>query len=73
MERRTDAVVRSGVRERSKTARMWMRGKRGTLRETMPLKRVTVCVGTSWEKAIRKADCRATVPLMLVRLSLSAG
>lgn len=34
----------------------------------MPLKRVTVWVGTSWEKAIRKEIWRGMVPFIELRL-----
>ena len=42
MARKRAAELRIGVRVRAKTAMMWMSGKRGTRREMMPLKRVTV-------------------------------
>lgn len=48
--------------------RRWRRGKRGTRRERMPLKRVTVCAGMSWENAIRKEIWRGMVPLIELRL-----
>jgi len=68
MERKKEADERRGVRERRVMVRMWRRGKRGTRREMMPRKRVTVCAGTSWEKAIRKEIWRGMVPLIEVKL-----
>jgi hypothetical protein len=35
----------------------------------MPRKRVTVCAGTSCEKATRKEICKGIVPLMDVKLA----
>jgi hypothetical protein len=69
-ESEREARVRRGVNVRRRMRRVWRRGKRGTRRERSPLKRVTVCVGTSWEKAMRKEICRGMVPLMEVRLYL---
>ena len=34
----------------------------------MPRKRVTVCAGTSCEKATRKEICKGMLPFMLVKL-----
>jgi hypothetical protein len=34
----------------------------------MPRNSVTVCAGTSWEKATRKEICKGIVPLIVVRL-----
>lgn len=48
--------------------RTWRRGKRGTRRERIPRKRVTVCVGMRLENATRKDVCRAMVPLIEVSL-----
>ena len=45
--RRNEAMLRRGVSERRKTAITCRIGKRGTRREMMPLKRVTVWAGTS--------------------------
>lgn len=53
MARKKEAEVRSGVKARRVTRRTYSVGNRGTLIEIMPRKRVTVCAGTSWEKAIR--------------------
>ena len=65
---RKEAMLSRGVRERIVTARMWIRGKRGTRKETTPRKRVTVCAGRSCEKATRKEIWRGMEPLMDVRL-----
>lgn len=66
--RKRDVMLRSWKMKSMRIVRRWRRGKRGTRRESMPLKRVTVCVGTSWEKAIRKDVCRGMVPLIELRL-----
>ena len=68
MARKRAAELRIGVRVRAKTAMMWMSGKRGTRREMMPLKRVTVWEGRSWENATRKAIWRGMLPFMVVNL-----
>ena len=68
MTRNKEAALRRGVRERRKSPMTWRRGNRGTRRETIPLKSVTVCAGTSWEKAMRKEICRGMVPLTEVSL-----
>ena len=66
--RKREADERSWRSVRRVTRMMWRRGKRGTRREMMPRKRVTVWAGTSWEKATRKEIWRAMVPLMEVKL-----
>lgn len=66
--RRREAELRRRMIASIVMRRMWRRGKRGTRREMMPRKRVTVWAGTSWEKATRKEIWRAMVPLMEVRL-----
>lgn len=68
LAKKKDAAERRGVRERVRMARRCRRGKRGTRSEMMPRKRVTVCAGTSCEKATRKEVWRAMVPLIVVRL-----
>lgn len=45
-----------------------MSGNRGTLKDKIPRKSVTVCAGTSCEKATRKEICKGIVPLMDVKL-----
>ena len=70
MTRMKLAMLNSGVRASRKTASTCRSGNRGTRRETMPLKRVTVCAGTSWEKATRKDIWSAIVPLMVVKLGV---
>jgi hypothetical protein len=66
--RKNEAALKRGVRERRETAVTCRIGNRGTRRETIPLKMVTVCAGTSWEKATRKEICRGMVPLTEVSL-----
>jgi hypothetical protein len=45
--RRKEAMLNTGVRERKETVMTWIRGNRGTRRETIPRKSVTVCAGRS--------------------------
>lgn len=65
---RKAAALSSGVSDRRKTPRMWRSGNRGTRRDMMPRNRVTVCAGTSWEKATRNEICKGIVPLIEVNL-----
>lgn len=66
--RRKAAALNRGVRERRKTPRICRSGNLGTRRDMMPRNRVTVCEGTSWEKATRNEIWRGIVPLMDVNL-----
>ena len=47
LTRRKEAELKRGVRDRRKTPMTCRRGNRGTRRETIPRKSVTVCAGTS--------------------------
>lgn len=67
-ERISEAELNRRVSVRTVIRRRWSSGKRGTRRDMMPLKRVTVCVGIKFENATRKEVCKAIVPLMEVRL-----
>jgi len=69
--KRIEAALSTVVSERMMIVSTWMSGKRGTRRDTMPRKRVTVCAGTSCEKATRNEICRGMLPLMLVKLTIS--
>lgn len=68
MTRSNEAALRSGVKDRITTVSMCMSGNRGTLKDTIPRKSVTVCAGTNCEKATRKEICKGIVPLMDVKL-----
>src|SRR5687768_9634187 len=68
MARKKEAAESIGVRESKVTRPTWSKGNRGTRRERIPRKRVTVWAGTSWLKATRKEIWRGIVPAMGVNL-----